>query len=454
VDTALLTGIATATGGHYFSVSTAEDLPDVFRTISEEIEPTDTDEDGIPDITETTGFRDGFGNWYTTDPENPDTDGDGLLDGEEAGKLVEYNGKQYFQLFSDPTKADSDDDEVDDLTENEYGIEPLISDTDGDGLFDGDEFGIGTDPLLVDTDGDNYNDYVEHHDADHDPLVYEIRYSCLEISREVALGAVLGEWGADDHDSLYYMAGWMLSGFIAVGDVRDIASSIAHGDGLGTLLNALSLIPGYGDSAKVAATIGKFVTKHPHMIFAVAGFVVKHVDESIDVVRKTYGDAIVDGLKAKGLNDDDITQLVKKSVDLGEIKFVRKVSDDVVYITNERWNHIIGRHVTGTYRPNKPTSFFPTGNKISSDTKRTEFTLPHRMEESDVVETIFDAIEANNLKSTKFDIIDEYIYNPGNYGISEMIVWVNKETGRIESAFPIRGDDVWKWNGVEWKKVI
>jgi hypothetical protein len=60
VDTALLTGIATATGGQYFSVSTAEDLPDVFRTISEEIEPTDTDGDGIPDITETTGFRDGL----------------------------------------------------------------------------------------------------------------------------------------------------------------------------------------------------------------------------------------------------------------------------------------------------------------------------------------------------------------------------------------------------------
>ena len=29
VDTALLTGIATSTGGQYFSVSTAEDLPDV-----------------------------------------------------------------------------------------------------------------------------------------------------------------------------------------------------------------------------------------------------------------------------------------------------------------------------------------------------------------------------------------------------------------------------------------
>jgi hypothetical protein len=49
VDTALLTNIATSTGGQNFSVSTAEDLPDVFRTISEEIEPTDTDGDRLSD---------------------------------------------------------------------------------------------------------------------------------------------------------------------------------------------------------------------------------------------------------------------------------------------------------------------------------------------------------------------------------------------------------------------
>ncbi|AKB27795.1 hypothetical protein MSSIT_1076 [Methanosarcina siciliae T4/M] len=71
VNSALLTNIATSADGQYFPVSSAEDLPDVFRTISGEIEPTDTDVGG-------------------------------LLDGEEAGKLVEYNGKQYFQLFSDP----------------------------------------------------------------------------------------------------------------------------------------------------------------------------------------------------------------------------------------------------------------------------------------------------------------------------------------------------------------
>ena len=57
----------------------------------------------------------------------------------------------------------------------------MISDTDYDGLIDGEEFGIGTDPLLMDADGDGYNDYVEYYDPDPDPLVYEKRYSILEI---------------------------------------------------------------------------------------------------------------------------------------------------------------------------------------------------------------------------------------------------------------------------------
>jgi len=174
VDTALLTGIATATGGQYFSVSSAEDLPEVFRTISEEIEPTDTDGDGIPDITETTGFRDGFGNWYYTDSNNSDTDGDGLLDGEEVGELADYDGKQYFQLFSDPTKADSDGDFLDDL----------------------EEFELGTNPLSADTDRDGISDFVDEYPLS--PASIEPEIGVLEIGRAIVLGAVFGECSIED----------------------------------------------------------------------------------------------------------------------------------------------------------------------------------------------------------------------------------------------------------------
>ncbi|WP_207205306.1 hypothetical protein, partial [Methanolobus psychrotolerans] len=88
--------------------------------------------------------------------------------------MIDNDGKIFLHVISDPTEVDSDGDGIDDLTENEYGTEPLNPDTDGDKLSDGEEFGIGTDPLLKDTDGDGYDDYVEYHDADHDPLVYEV----------------------------------------------------------------------------------------------------------------------------------------------------------------------------------------------------------------------------------------------------------------------------------------
>ncbi|HJH28743.1 MAG TPA: VWA domain-containing protein, partial [Methanosarcinaceae archaeon] len=316
VDSGLLTGIATATGGQYYPVASADQLPEVFRDISGVIEPTDTDGDGLPDVTETEGFRDGLGHGYETDPNDPDSDGDGLSDGEEAGELVEVDGRTFFKLLSDPTLVDSDSDGINDPDEAEFGTSPLNDDCDDDELFDGYELEIGTDPLVSDTDYDGFDDKVENNDPDHDPLVYEKRYSTLEIGRELVLGAILGEWGADDHDSLYYMSGWMLSGFVVVGDVRDIAASIWNGDGLGMLLNALALIPLGGDALKVGETISTFSAKHPHMLFTVAGFVTKHVDDSIDTLKYVYDDDFLKRLNSKGFSDDVIVTLSKQNINL------------------------------------------------------------------------------------------------------------------------------------------
>lgn len=63
-------------------------------------------------------------------------------------------------LFGEP--IDSDKDGLDDVRERELGTDPFNPDTDGDGLIDGDEVIIWkTDPLNPDTDGDGYSDGVE-----------------------------------------------------------------------------------------------------------------------------------------------------------------------------------------------------------------------------------------------------------------------------------------------------
>jgi hypothetical protein len=74
-----------------------------------------------------------------TNPDVPDTDGDGLPDGDEV-----------LTRSTDPLSKDTDGDILTDGDEvNHYGTSPLIADTDGDGVNDGTEVSTGTDPLDV-----------------------------------------------------------------------------------------------------------------------------------------------------------------------------------------------------------------------------------------------------------------------------------------------------------------
>ena len=53
--------------------------------IRQKIDLTDRDKDGLPDVYEIRGMKPSNGDApFYTDPGNPDTDGDGLLDGEEV----------------------------------------------------------------------------------------------------------------------------------------------------------------------------------------------------------------------------------------------------------------------------------------------------------------------------------------------------------------------------------
>lgn len=77
--------------------------------------------------------------FYGTDPNNPDTDGDGIKDGEEVRNGYDPLG---------PGKLDSDNDGFPDIDEREFGTDPFNPDTDGDGYLDGDEIKNGYNPLI------------------------------------------------------------------------------------------------------------------------------------------------------------------------------------------------------------------------------------------------------------------------------------------------------------------
>jgi outer membrane protein OmpA-like peptidoglycan-associated protein len=119
-----------------------------------------------------------------TDPYNPDTDGDGLTDGEEVmiyrtdplkrdtdGDGLS-DGDEVYKYKTDPLRADTDGDGLSDFDEiHKYGTDPLNPDTDGDGISDGEEIlKYNTDPLKADTDGDGISDSDEIYKYKTDPL--------------------------------------------------------------------------------------------------------------------------------------------------------------------------------------------------------------------------------------------------------------------------------------------
>lgn len=153
----------------------------------------DTDGDGLPDgveIRETgtnpclpdtdgDGLADGLEVSLGADPLNPDTDGDGLPDGWEVSHGLDprsasgndgadadpdgdgLSNRQELEAGTDPHNPDSDGDGLHDGAEASRGTDPLNPDTDGDGLTDGQEVSLGTDPRDADTDKDGLSDGFE-----------------------------------------------------------------------------------------------------------------------------------------------------------------------------------------------------------------------------------------------------------------------------------------------------
>lgn len=132
----------------------------------------DSDGDGLTDDVELRGWTvevrllDGSleRRKVSSDPGDPDTDGDGINDAEER------------HYGTDPRNADTDGDELTDWEElSRYYSDPTAQDSDGDGLTDGLEaLFFGTSPLLADTDGDQLSDDYEIATDNRNPLIADL----------------------------------------------------------------------------------------------------------------------------------------------------------------------------------------------------------------------------------------------------------------------------------------
>ena len=119
VNRPLLERIALETGGKFFFASNASNLGEIFDETAEDTIDTakDSDNDGISDYRELNGFRIENGVWITTNPDNPDTDGDGLSDGYEAKLSNSTSSFPYYKTTSRPDLNDTDSDGILDGTD-------------------------------------------------------------------------------------------------------------------------------------------------------------------------------------------------------------------------------------------------------------------------------------------------------------------------------------------------
>ncbi len=342
----LLQRIATSTGGRYFGVSDASQLPQVFRSLSgcvkdptptggvapDDCQSPDTDEDGLRDCTETGGYALSTGTVVKTDPQKADSDGDGVDDGQEAGVPAEspaVASVSAYAALSDPTKADTDGDAVEDGQELDGDTSAWSPDTDNDGVTDSDELDEGTDPLAADTDGDGFTDgYEIQHESDQglNPISPDEVLGKWDYVRYFVQGALCGDidWGwigCGENDQLPRLVGQIVGSFIPLVDIRDVIANLIKGEIVSVVLSLVGLVPFIGDAAGVVAKVVKFVEKFPAKLLQVSRWVAGF-DRFSDGVKIAVLRTILrgfDDLRAAGFAEADILKLAQGSTRIPEL---------------------------------------------------------------------------------------------------------------------------------------
>lgn len=294
VDEALLKAISSVTNGAYKQINDASGLVGVFGQFATVFGDTgaDADKDGLTDCQEIQGITIPApmffgGQSLLTDPSNPDTDNDGLLDGTELGEIRSttlsdgrsiYVADNGYTIYSNPKTIDTDYDGISDGDEDIYDTSPTSKDTDYDGLTDYKEITVyQTDPTDSDSDGDKVTDGLEIQQGT-DPSVFNIfngtpldqfkkgLFQGYQWAKGGSIGVLCGDV-ACDLNTVPEIIGAVAGGFIPIfPDGRDGIAGIVKSDYEASVLAAAGLIPAAGDIAKGTAVVLKALAKHPELV--------------------------------------------------------------------------------------------------------------------------------------------------------------------------------------------
>ena len=136
LDSTSLEHLSNVTGGNYYNIAQFNQLDSIFDRIIEDAELyKDSDDDGLSDYHEKMiaagKMQIGSGKPFAYADKlsylNPDSDGDGILDGDEVLVTPDGKGNYYAYMLSNPCMVNTDSDKLDDYEETYIGISPLIN---------------------------------------------------------------------------------------------------------------------------------------------------------------------------------------------------------------------------------------------------------------------------------------------------------------------------------------
>lgn len=350
---------------------------------------------------------------------------------------------------------------------------PTLSNSDGDGLEDISEVIGGTNPLNADSDNDSLSDGID--DDPFTPYQPESETGVLVIGKQIVLDAVFGESGleggslnylvGEDSYSTYYLIGWvgfsLIPGVGAVADARDAAQAIINGDPVGAVMNAMGAIPGPGDSVKASSGVALFVSKlggDTKWITRVgkelARTILKYTPDSVTtpILKAIYGNTDVVRLMNRGALASDLRKITERGIHLKDVMHITRVGDDFIPILYKGFNHFKGRHIIGTIDVGKRgTTLFPMKDQVVWYGK----TYPGKssMTETEVLKLIDEALETQLREwSTEFKKIT-VVFPTEKYGIKEINIWISQKEG-IQTVFPLKGTEVFRWFNGKWNPTI
>lgn len=248
-------------------------------------------------------------------------------------------------IASDPTKIDSDEDDISDCEEYFFiKTSPISSDTDGDGLDDGIECANWYDPLNPNPDDDVYWDKEEYENGTNP---YGVDFTPANWAYEFIKGVVQGDAIKDPSIPALFgqIAGGIAPGVGTVADVRDAIVNASRGEWFMFGMSALGIAPVWGDIAKSSTNITQFISKNIDNADELAELILTlakmYPDDWQKFIPEDQMDEIVTSLrKSKGKLSkkyyDELDIIVKKLVkDITPDELIKYANDNCYKILSE-----------------------------------------------------------------------------------------------------------------------